>query len=100
MEDPPSVTPAPGKEEALWKTRHLQADATASGWIRRLFERYSYVDGLKKKYPDVNWGYLDEELQVLDAKEFNHLKDILLYRADFPRTEFGKKLRQSAPVQL
>jgi hypothetical protein len=96
MEDPPSVSPAPGKEEALWKTRHLKADATASHWIQRLYERYSYVDGLKKKYPDVSWGYLDEELQILDAKEFRNLHDTLLYKVDFPRSEFGRKLRVSA----
>ena len=96
MEDPPDATPAPGKEEALWKTRHLKADATMSGWIARLIERYSYVDGLKKKYPDVNWGYLDEELQILDAKEFRKLHDTLLYKDIFPRSEFGKNLRLSA----
>ena len=93
MEDPPSVTPAPGKEEALWKTRILKADATASSWIQRLMERYSYVDGLKKKYPDVDWGYLDTELQVLDAKEFRRLRDVVLYSDDLPRTDFGKKMR-------
>jgi len=96
MEEPPDTTPAPGKEESLARTRILPADATATSWIQRLYERYSYVDGLKKKYPDIDWTYLDVELKALDLKEFNNLSDKLLYSPGFPRTDFGKNLRLAA----
>ena len=75
MDDPPDVSTAPGKEEALRRIRILPADATTDfNFYSGIFERYNYVKGLKKKYPTQDWNYLDAELPNLDAKDLQALK--------------------------
>jgi hypothetical protein len=75
MEEPPAVSTAPGKEEALRRTRILPADATIPfNFYSGIFERYNYVKGLKKKHPTQDWSYLDAELPNLDSKDLQALR--------------------------
>jgi hypothetical protein len=84
LEEPPeAAAPAPSKEEALNWLRGLPANATlGSNWITNKFERYNYVKNIWRKYPDMDWKFLDEEIKRLDQRDFNGMRQRVLTLGD------------------
>jgi hypothetical protein len=84
LEEPPeAAAPAPSKEEALNWLRGLPADATlGSNWLSNIFERYNYVKNIWRKYPAMDWKFLDEETKRLDQRDFNGMRQRVLSLGD------------------